>query len=113
MLSILLQNQKKKTTMSKFKSPLGIARLFDEMFEVYHPFTSPFKLETYTLGGLYDPEKYELVERSDYGDKRAKEIQEDIDTLERNMKSTVKHYEDRIATLKGEKERLLGSKKKV
>lgn len=90
----------------------GIAQLFDDMERVFEPYTSPFRVKTYTLGALYDPERYELVERKDFADKRVKEKDKEIAELERNRESTAKYYEMRIAKLKEEREKLLTKNEK-
>ncbi len=61
---------------------------------------------------FYDPQKYDLVPKKEYIDVKIKEIEEEIATLKRNMESVINHYDQKISSLREEKERLQNQKKK-
>ena len=81
--------------------------LFNDMDAMVERVSYPFHVRTFTLGSVYDPERYELKERDDYKALQAKKKQEEIEELERNRDSMLKYYENRLSLLKEEKQKLL------
>ncbi len=61
---------------------------------------------------VYDPQKYDLVPKKEYIDVKIKEIEEEIATMERNKENQIRYYDNRIHSLRMEKERLQNQKKK-
>lgn len=89
----------------------NIARMLDGFNETFEGYGSPFQAKSYTFGALYDPERFELIPRKDITDRRLKELEEDIATMERNKESTAKYYEKAIDRLMKEKDKLTQQRK--
>ena len=66
----------------------------------------PWAVSSWTIGNVYDPERFDLVPKKGYYDEQIKKVEQDIETLERNQQSAISYYENQKRILQEKKEKL-------
>ena len=94
--------------MAKDRQIVKISDVFDDMAVGLDFFDfNPFR-RSYSFGGqIVDTEKYDIIPKLSHYETLITKKQEQIEALERQHESNEKYYEERLRTLKQEKETLL------
>jgi hypothetical protein len=95
--------------MKRYRSVMSIGDVFDDMARGFYEmdYLNPLRTNYSFRGQIVDTDRYELVEKKDYTEKRIKAKQEEIDALEREHESFENHFKVRKQKLEEEKESLL------